>query len=327
MQDIVTPVCYFPTTVLFIDDKKSFLEGISLNLPSNLSYRLFDSPIKTLDFLNRYKPDPFTNRCLSQLEENTFEININCIHKEIYRPERFEEIQVIVVDYAMPGINGLELCEKTSTHFKKILLTGEADESLGIKALNKKIIHHFIRKNEDNLVEDLNQTILEMQFAHFQEISKPIISNLNKKPGKPYHCLEDQAFYQFFKDLIQKNNIIEYYLIDNPACFIMLDINGTCSFLITKSNEDLDTYYNAARDDGASDEILKALKEEKKIPYFGDKNFWEINAAEWKNYLYPSKKLEGENQEYFYAIINKPKNDTLDHTKVLSYGKYLSQQY
>ena len=42
----------------------------------------------------------------------------------------------------------------------------------------------------------------------------------------------------------------------------------------------------AAEDDGASVEVVEKLKTGKVIPFFGEKEYWQIPADEWEKYLY-----------------------------------------
>ena len=44
---------YFPTQVVLIDDDPDFLEGVSLMLEKDQSYRLFKSASEGLDYVNQ----------------------------------------------------------------------------------------------------------------------------------------------------------------------------------------------------------------------------------------------------------------------------------
>jgi len=45
------PLCfYYPTTIVIIDDNKTFLESLPDNLNKSANYKLFDSPIEALAF-------------------------------------------------------------------------------------------------------------------------------------------------------------------------------------------------------------------------------------------------------------------------------------
>ena len=83
------------------------------------------------------------------------------LHEEIYNKDRFNDVSVIIVDYYMDEMNGIEVCETLSKHpAKKILLTGGADkENIAIDAFNKGIIHRFINKTDPDFPSQIRQAI------------------------------------------------------------------------------------------------------------------------------------------------------------------------
>ncbi len=180
MRHFLPAVCYHPTTVIFVDDNREFLQHVKKWLNHDeFAHRTFDHPKTALKFLTKtHHPHPFTERCVYQpnddvpLDCSEFGINIRKIHHEMHNPERFNEIGVIVVDYAMPGMNGIDFCTRLEgLPFKKIMLTGEADEHLAVSAFNNGVIDHFIRKDDANFYAVTNQAIREMQAAYFQSFS------------------------------------------------------------------------------------------------------------------------------------------------------------
>ncbi len=40
------PICYFPSTALFVDDSSHFLLNFILQLDENLAYHSFNSPVR-----------------------------------------------------------------------------------------------------------------------------------------------------------------------------------------------------------------------------------------------------------------------------------------
>ena len=146
------PVCLFPTKVLVIDDDASSLKNLGLNLDdTSFSYKFYDKPQEALTFLTKiYEPDSFEKRLVLQPDDRKWqhamlEVNIYDLMKEVYNPNRFEQISTLIVDFEMPGMNGLEVCEKiTDPSIQKILLTGEGDENLAVQAFNRGLIHRYL---------------------------------------------------------------------------------------------------------------------------------------------------------------------------------------
>ncbi|WBV66098.1 hypothetical protein PGH44_00390 [Legionella pneumophila] len=130
MQHFSIPTCYFPSTAVFVDDSRDFLLNFVLQLDEGLAYRVFDSPFEALDCIKqkRCELELLSERCLSEYTEakncpltnHTINLDLAAIHAEVYNSRRFSEISVVVVDYAMPGMDGLEFCRRIEdTNIKK----------------------------------------------------------------------------------------------------------------------------------------------------------------------------------------------------------------
>lgn len=221
----------------------------------------------------------------------------------------------------MPGMNGLEFCQKMeNSPIKRILLTGKADEKMAVQAFNEGIIDLYLQKQNPNVTDMINQSILNMQFKYFQSMSDIIIRMLSVNSP---HCLQDPAFIKLFNQIKQENNILEYYLTESSGSFIMLDAQGRISFLIIKNEMDLKLYYEMALDNKAPPVVLEQLKKGEKIPYFWQPNdYYQTNWEEWSNYLYPAKKLEGD-IVYYYAFIKDSVPVGIQPSKILSFNSYL----
>lgn len=87
---------------------------------------------------------------------------------------------LIICDYKLPGINGIELLEKVkefNPDVLSILLTAHADLDMAVEAINKAVLYKFILKPWDN--ESLRLTVLralEQRGLAFknQQLSKEI---------------------------------------------------------------------------------------------------------------------------------------------------------
>ena len=64
-------------------------------------------------------------------------LNIDTHHQQIYNSERFAQISVVITDYAMPEMDGVDFLRQIKhSEIKRILLTGVADEKIAVKAFN-----------------------------------------------------------------------------------------------------------------------------------------------------------------------------------------------
>ena len=73
-------------------------------------------------------------------------------------------IHIVISDFNMPGCGGIELFKRlrqSHPHVLRILLTGEDDPELPVRAINEAEVYRFIRKPWNN--QDL-RTILRLAF-------------------------------------------------------------------------------------------------------------------------------------------------------------------
>lgn len=82
-----------------------------------------------------------------------------------------EKIALIISDHIMPNKNGITLLSELveDNHFKnvrKILITGQADHTDTIDAINNASIHHYISKpwSADNLHKVVSKYVTEWMF-------------------------------------------------------------------------------------------------------------------------------------------------------------------
>ncbi|WP_133128283.1 response regulator [Legionella nagasakiensis] len=332
MQHFSIPTCYFPSTAVFLDDSRDFLLNFVLQLDEGVAYRIFDNPNKALDYIhNKHCGLELLNQdCLSEYSESkhldlikhTLDMDLAAIHAEVYNPHRFSEISVVVVDYAMPGMNGLEFCRRIeNNNVKKILLSGQADEQLAIEAFNEGLIHRYIKKSDINATELITKSIYELQFQYFQAMSDTIERMLSLMPPR---CLQDKNFVHFFLKFIEEKGIIEYYLADNSGSFFMLDDDANISFLLVKNEEEMHAYYDLALAHGASESILEQLASGHKMPGLWHASVLSSQITDWASCLVPAKKLVC-NDTYYYAHLQGNTLFNIRQQKILSYHRYLEE--
>lgn len=321
--------CYYPTTIAAIDDDADFLKTIKqhLALPNCI---LFTSPETAINSLIDQTPfERIRLRLLNSItnfddtnttpEYYTLSINLRDLHKEIYTLKRFQDVSVLIVDYHMGEINGIDLCQKLFHHpAKKILLTGGADkEKVAIEAFNKGIIHRFINKSDANFPLQLKQTINVLKEAYFRDLTKIILPNMPPAAN----ILENSAYINFIRNLQNQINAEEYYLLDISGSMIFLDAQGTPTWFIVKNESELDDYEKIALDSDVKNTLINEIKHRKKIPFFFSDEDYQQPAQNWDKYLYKANPLPGIAGCY-YALIKGQIHNNIDHGHLISYKRY-----
>jgi CheY-like chemotaxis protein len=327
------PCLYFPTTVVLLDDERSFLSSVQSGLGKTRALRSFQTIESASEFLQQtHLPETFIERwklhprALPYFDDHVRDLDIDVckIREEIYDPKRFEQVAVVIVDYEMPGRSGLEFCRSLQDKpFKKVLLTGEADEKIAVQAFNEGIIHQFIRKDDPDYLKKLKEAISDLEEIYFQDLSKNVMIHLMNNPDYLPYCLDDPCFVEFFNQCLVTYHPTEYYLTGSTGSFVFLDFEGVPSWLAVKDESEMQSHYETAAlaDKKPSSFVLKSLKDRQCVPYFYNEA---EEAGEWDLYLHPSEIIKGKKTNYYTAYIEDPNAYQIkDMDKVLSYKMFL----
>lgn len=320
---------FHPTTVIFVDDDLDFLSNLSLQLDAHLAYRLFDSPNKALDYLNSATQSrSLSKRFFTTIQDNLagiptepiLRLDLAAIQREVRNTQRFAETALVMVDYAMPQMNGFEFCSRLNNpNVKKVLFTGVADEQIAVQAFNDGTIDRFIRKNERDVYAAVNATIRELQRTYIRDTAHTISQVLSLRD---HTHLADPVFASFFNHLCRQYDFVEYYMSTEPGGFLLLDANGHTARLVVLTHDDLSLHSDLARSHGAPKALLEALTTGDQVPYFDTTpdGFFRPYCANWHECLHTAQILEG-HQQYHCALIAN--TETADRDVVASYNGYL----
>ncbi len=331
MKNSRLPVYYYPTTTVFVDDSQGYLNSLRLILDDSLSCQFFNSALMAEKAILQQQANKHhgseifedaTNSVDCPMNGHTVFLNLTAVYKITYDKQRFNDISTVVVDYAMPQINGVEFCKKLADiPLKKIMLTGQADESIAIEAFNEGIIDKFIVKNNPDINSILNQSILDLQYQYFQEITENIANPLNKEVA----CLFDTKFSEFFKKLTKQYQIVEYFLVQTPGSFLMLDNQGQVYWLIVKTEADIQMYEELVKEYKAPQKVIDAINTRTRVPHFWNaKHFFNVSGRAWETFMVPVAKFEGQDQRYYYAVMKDHPVSELDIKKIDSYNNFIN---
>lgn len=270
------PAFYFPTTVQLIDDEYDFLKELRYTFnPSVATYNISDNPRATLEHLNTiHEEDAYINQWLTEGDIGSIVAQVYDLYNQIYSAGRFRQISMVIVDYDMPSMNGLELCEQiTSPHIQKILLTGTVDDNLAIQAFNKGLIHGFIRKHDPDVINLVEGFIKKSQYQFFNSLTKTYMTAVTMDRENTF--LLQPGFIKLFERLIQENKVTEYYLKDHTGQFIFLNEKGEMGALFVYQGEVIDIINRELIGQAKSfrgkdekfDKLLRDLKHRKKMVF------------------------------------------------------------
>lgn len=106
--------CFYPGTLLLLDDNQALLKNLSFALGSKYKCKCSTSSQETIHLIENQGNtiESFLQRYCTMdeydLSPTTANVDIYSIKQELYKnPPRFNQIFILVVDYAMPSMNGL----------------------------------------------------------------------------------------------------------------------------------------------------------------------------------------------------------------------------
>jgi CheY-like chemotaxis protein len=295
-----TPVVVFPTKSLLIDDDGLYARLFAKNMlrKEGISINLIDTPEVILEQSdNDFLFFPNLNKTHTQI------INRNEISNN---PSNIQEqldgaISVLVVDYYMPKINGLEFFEKIKSPFVyKILISNFVDTDYShevTEALNNGIINAALDKKR-NLNQTLKQSICKGQNKFFSLLSNEII--------QPSQCtrMSDPDFSAFIWDTIEKikpeNMFSNKHL--SQFQFMHKDASFKQSLFITTPDE-ITILLEGYQAETVSAAIIEKLASHNFILACQDP--FSIEGTEWANFLKPATKIKGSFNNYLVTMLHE----------------------
>lgn len=327
--------CYYPTTVLMVDDNADLLKDIAFGLmsgPRKYKSRYSTVPQEIIDMLKKQEdtPQSFIAKYTATAEEyfdtakTIVRIDIPAIHQILYEtPLRFDQYVVLIVDYAMPDMNGLALCQHIrqvlKLPIKIIMLTGEADQTTAVQAFNDKAIDRFVLKSDPDYIRKILEYLHELHMEYFEEITRAMLA---VSPVYQQILWKDSQFLEFFNTTAHQHQAVEYYLLEESGSFLFLDARKNVTRLIIKTEEDILHLYELAADDrSAPAAVIEGLKQCKKLAYFSEGESDSLPVKQW--HLYDTQPLPGVHAGY-YAILKGIADHPLEMDKITSYQEFLN---
>lgn len=235
-NNTLVPACYYPTTLVMIDDDPDWLDVLKSNLRAMGPCKTFDHPVIANEALLAKQWDSFANRRYDSARLTArprYASTLDALKAEMSNSARLCDIATVIIDYQMPRINGLDICRNIKhINIKKVLLTAEATDYMALNAFNEGLIDTYLPKGAENLSEILTKTLYDLQMAYFIEHSQSVFDRLQQYDGLTLaNAIFDAEFSTFFKHFIKENNIRELYFYDAPGDYVLIDEHQKFSWL------------------------------------------------------------------------------------------------
>jgi hypothetical protein len=190
------------------------------------------------------------------------------------------------------------------------LLTGHATPNDAVGAFNNNTIHYYIKKSDENMLEQLTNAINQLQNAYFQELS----SNIKTEAvdvNTPFFA--DTELANYFQSICESIDVKEYFYLSNPSRFALQARDGSQSLCLIYTEEDIEEHLKILEEEDAPADLIKSIASHEFIPLFASEDgFYEPESFGGSMQIYPAQKVVGQTN-YYCAVISE--HETVKETK------------
>jgi len=235
------PLFHRPGTVVFLDDDPDYLEMLALVLPRSWHLKLFLRPTDAITHLMQEPPfweaDAWNQQQLISLWREGKPLIPQILAYWSRYTERYALSRVCVVDFSMPGMDGLQvLAELGDWPGARVLLTGQADEQVAVRAFNRGLIDQFIPKQTQDISRRLREAVEHLLFTSHARHAQLWRSTLTQEQSA---LLRVQGVDTWLSAFTQKH-WVEHVVIGAPFGVLGMDANGKVAWLQLETHQGLD---------------------------------------------------------------------------------------
>ncbi len=323
-----------PTSVVLVDDDASFLQSFKFYFGDSFNCRSFQRPGEALAMIDAIPPQAWQPPCYlsaahGAIDPVDFEpgdavlqLKTAQLSALFTNPARFALPTVAVVDFAMPGMSGIEFLKRIQTlPLRRLMLTGRADERTAIDAFNAGIIDGFFMKHEPELAAVLTRKIEQLQVEFFTRQTATLKSVLALAAPFAGDALIDAAFAA----VCEQHQLVEHCVLTEPPGVLGLKSDGTPVFMLVVDDDTLRAAIEIATEEEAPLELIELLRRGDQLSQFPTPNgfYSRSMASNWRNYIWPCTRIDGQ-RPWSTAVITEPRRLGIASGKIASYDDFLT---
>lgn len=261
------PLFKFPGTVVFLDDDPDYLDMMAMVLPPQWHVRLFLRPQSFLKQLLSEPPHWDVDASAQQQVVDAWRKTGEPLIPQILRywagnSGRFGQPQVCVVDYSMPAMDGLTVLGALDDWpGMRVLLTGQADEQLAVRAFNEGLIHQFIAKQSTDMARNLIEAVQRLQVTAAGRTAQIWRATLSPRQ---YTLLRSPTVARDLARWVSQR-WVEHVAIGNPFGILGRDAEGRVGWLQLEPASGLEELAEMADDAVASAQALADIRQGRQL--------------------------------------------------------------
>ena len=218
----------FPLNIIVIDNDVDYLNMLEEHL-KHTTYSLFSSPVEAIKNIN-----PLNINVKFFLEETFSGIkDLNYKNIQNFIKEAGKRQGIIIADYEMPEMNGIELLSKydKSQELIRILLTNVVGFDDAVCALNKKYISYYLAKDRVSILP----LVINEQEKMFFDNATSQISNFLETDSLEF--LNNTDYKSIFNQIIDEYQIKTYYVINSYGHYYLEKDTDKFIFTVYHQND------------------------------------------------------------------------------------------
>jgi CheY-like chemotaxis protein len=310
-----------PGAVVFLDDDADYLEMLALVLPRQWHVKLFVRPMDCISHLQQELPfweaDAWNQQQLISEWRAGKPLIPQILGYWSRYTERYALTRVCVFDYSMPGIDGIQaLAELGDWPGSRVLLTGQADEEVAVRAFNQGLIEQFIPKQTPDITRRLVGAVEHLQTtpnARHAQIWRATLSPAQSALLRVPTISRDLA-------VLTGQRWVEHMVIGDPFGILGMDAAGNVSWLQLETQEGLKALAELAEVEGVPTADVAEIRQGQKLASF---ELHQALGLPRSRQLAPGVAL-GQDRTLFGALFDIDPQHTPSRSN--SYGAWLARQ-
>lgn len=309
MRAMSLPMYQHPSLTLLVGANPAFLARLQSELGDTVTSEALADPRSARAWLQE---NELATSCEPLLSHHagidqlfSVALDLGRIIRRAFQPQRFMLPSVLVVDYWVGAINGIEWCAALAgLPCKKILLCGAGDGAAALAAFNGGLIDRAIRKSDSDALDQLAQAIAMLQQQYFADLSATLGAAL-AAAVHGFGFLADQAVASLVRELSGAHGFVEHYLYPQPGGLLLFDAAGRATLMVIETDQGMDAHHEVARDSGAPPSLLDAIDARCVVPWFrnGDGMYDATVGERWYRFCEPARVCAGA-QLYYWALFD-----------------------
>ncbi|MEZ5663826.1 MAG: response regulator [Burkholderiaceae bacterium] len=261
------PLFHRSGSTVFVDDDPEYLEMLGMVLPSHWQVELYAHPARFLERMAgepaRWEADTVHQLHMIERARQGQAMAPQILQYWARNPSRYQLIKTCVIDYVMPGINGLQVLDALlDWPGARVLLTGQADDQVAIDAFNRGLIDQYIPKHAEDIGIQLTGKLRALHQAAHARLNGQWRGTLS---SGQYAWLQTASV----ADTLRQHSDrfwIEHVVLSDPFGLLAMDAEGRCHWLQLEPAERLGDLADLAAAAGLGPAVCREIEAGRQLP-------------------------------------------------------------